>query len=129
VRVSLFKQNVGMFDEQFFALFSAAWRKAPYGSGQEPVCQTTGGFAEATARRNRIWRGVEGSVGNGSSSKVPARVGQGLTREKLLELVIGAPSDARMRAYVSMARGGMDYQFFQLLTEKIDKHRDAKGKT
>ncbi len=48
-------------------------------------------------------------------------LGQGLTREKLLEFVLASPSDARIRAYVSLARGGMDYQFFQLLTEKIDK--------
>mgnify|MGYP006175996977 CR=1 FL=1 len=42
-------------------------------------------------------------------------------REKLLELILASPNDARLKAYVSLARGGMDYQFFQLLTEKIDK--------
>ena len=35
--------------------------------------------------------------------------------------MLQSPSDARLRAYVSLARGGMDYQFFQLLTERIDK--------
>ena len=44
-----------------------------------------------------------------------------MTREKLLDLVISSPNDARLRAYVSLARGGMDYQFFQMLTERIDK--------
>jgi hypothetical protein len=47
--------------------------------------------------------------------------GRSLTREKLLDFVIAAPNEARIRAYVSMARGGMDYVFFQNLTEKIDK--------
>ena len=42
-------------------------------------------------------------------------------RDKLLQLLIDAPSEARLKAYVSLARNGMDYVFFQTLTEKIDK--------
>ncbi len=52
--------------------------------------------------------------------------GEGLTREKLLELVIAAPTDTRVRAFVSLARGGMDYEFFQLLTERIDAAKGAE---
>lgn len=47
-------------------------------------------------------------------------LGEGLTREKLLELVLNAPSDARIDAYASVARSGMDYQFLQLLSDKIE---------
>ena len=46
--------------------------------------------------------------------------GKELTREKLLEMVIGAESDLQIEAYAGMARPGMDYQFFQQLSEKID---------
>ena len=56
-----------------------------------------------------------------TAQKSLQEAGQGLTREKLLDIVLQSPSDARLKAYVSLARGGMDYQFFQLLTEKIDK--------
>jgi hypothetical protein len=35
--------------------------------------------------------------------------------------VLQSPNDARLRAYVTIARGGMDYQFFQLLSERIEK--------
>jgi hypothetical protein len=49
--------------------------------------------------------------------------GRNLTRERLLELVIAAPNDTRLSALVSMARPGMDYAFFQLLTERIEKAR------
>jgi hypothetical protein len=55
-----------------------------------------------------------------AATKSLQEAGQGLTREKLLDIVIDSPNDARLKAYVSIARGGMDYQFFQLLTEKID---------
>lgn len=53
--------------------------------------------------------------------------GQELTREKLLDIVVKAPSDTRLSALVSLARPGMDYTFFQLLSDRIDRARD-KGR-
>jgi hypothetical protein len=47
--------------------------------------------------------------------------GKELTREKLLELVIQAPNEIRLSAYVSLARPGMDYVFFQMLSERIER--------
>jgi hypothetical protein len=47
--------------------------------------------------------------------------GEGLDREKLLEIVLEAPNEDRVDAYVSLARPGMDYEFFAKLTEKIDQ--------
>jgi hypothetical protein len=44
----------------------------------------------------------------------------GLTREKLLDLLIQAPTDIRLSTLVSYARSGMDYSFFQMLTERIE---------
>lgn len=49
--------------------------------------------------------------------------GDRLTREKLLDLVINAPNDIRLQALVSLARPGMDYEFFTLLSERIDRAR------
>ncbi len=51
--------------------------------------------------------------------------GRELTREKLLELVLAAPNDLRVSALVSLARSGMDYTFFQLLSEQIERARGA----
>ena len=47
--------------------------------------------------------------------------GEDLTREKLLELLVDSTSDDRVEAIVSLARPGLDYSFFQLLTEQIDE--------
>jgi predicted Zn-dependent protease with MMP-like domain len=47
--------------------------------------------------------------------------GRSLTPEKLLELVMAAPSDTRVSVMVSVARPLMDYGFFQSLSEKIDQ--------
>lgn len=55
-------------------------------------------------------------------------IGQDLTRDKLLDLVIKAPNDTRVSAFVSLARPVMDYTFFQILSERIDRAR-GDGRT
>jgi len=46
--------------------------------------------------------------------------GEGLTREKLLEFVLEAETELQVEVYANLARPGMDYQFFQQLSDKID---------
>jgi uncharacterized protein YaaR (DUF327 family) len=46
--------------------------------------------------------------------------GENLTRERLLELLVQAPSAERRLALAGLARPAMDYAFFQLLSERID---------
>lgn len=50
----------------------------------------------------------------------------GLTREKLLDLVIQASNETQLSTLVGLARSGMDYSFFQLLTQKIDTSEDKE---
>jgi hypothetical protein len=46
----------------------------------------------------------------------------GLTRQSLLDLIVeAAGSEVRLATLVSMARGGLDYGFFQLLSERIQR--------
>jgi len=53
-------------------------------------------------------------------------MGQNLTREKLLELFLDAPTDLRLNVLVSMTRQGLDYSFFQMMTEEIDQAEGEK---
>lgn len=121
VRSEIIKQNVNLIDEQFFALFSRLAQSAA-GGGQQQVAQVMVDLQSQLLEETEFGRQIKESVGElEAASKSLQDAGQGLTREKLLELVIQSSSDARLKAYVSLARGGMDYQFFQLFTEKIDK--------
>lgn len=121
VRSEIIKQNSPLIDEQFFALFSRLAQSAAQ-SGQEPVARAMIDVQKQLLEETEFGRQLKESVGElEAAQKALQEAGQGLTREKLLEMVIASPSDARTRAYVSLARSGMDYQFFQLLTEKIDK--------
>jgi len=121
VRSELIKQNIGMFDEQFFALFSRLAQSA-MASGQEPVARQLVDLQKQLLDETEFGRQLKESVSEmETAQKSLQEAGQGLTREKVLELVIASPNDARIKAYVSLVRGGMDYQFFQLLTDKIEK--------
>lgn len=121
IRSEIIKQNVNLFDEQFFGLFSRLAQSAAAG-GQEPVARAMVDLQKQLLEETQFGRELQESVGElEAATKALQDVGQGLTREKLLDIVLQSPNDARLRAYVTIARGGMDYQFFQLLSEKIDK--------
>ena len=98
-------------------------------SGQEPVSKQMVEIQNQLLEETEFGRGLKESYGElDAASKTLQEAGQNLTREKLLDLVIEAPNEARIRAYVSLARGGMDYTFFQNLTEKIDASEGEEKK-
>ena len=47
-------------------------------------------------------------------------LGENITREAILDLLIEAPNDLRVTALVNYTRSALDYTFFQLLTERIE---------
>jgi len=121
VRSELIKQNEKLIDEQFFALFSRLAQGAA-ASGQEPIARAMVELQKQLLTETELGRQLQESVGElEAASKVLQEAGQSLTREKLLEIVLESKTDARLRAYVGIARAGMDYQFFAALTEKIDR--------
>jgi len=120
-RLELIKQNEKNIDEQFFGLFSRIAQNAMQ-SGQEPIARALIELQKQLLEETAFGRELRASVAEmEAATKVLQEAGRSLTREKLLDFVIEAQSDARIRAYVSLARGGMDYVFFQTLSEKIEK--------
>jgi hypothetical protein len=97
-----------------------------------------GGQDENTARhlndlqRVLVEHSTQGQALKADSDEIQAAMqtlqdlGDSLTREKLLELVLAAPTDVRLRAYVQFTRPGMDYEFFQLLSAQIDAASGAE---
>src|ERR1700690_1644495 len=129
VRSEIIKQNTKLFDEQFFALFSRLLQ-AGTGSGQEQLAKQMADLQKQLLSETEYGRQLQASVGElEAAAKTLQEAGQNLTREKLLDFMIKAPNEARLKAYVSLARNGMDYVFFQNLTEMIDKASgDSKTK-
>lgn len=123
VRAELAIQEDELVDASFFALLRRLTESAAMSGDQDAVSEleqlqedilpvtTYGQELQAQAKE------VEAAV------KDLQAAGKELTREKLLDLVVHAPNDNYLRALVSLARAGMDYQFFQMLSERIDRAR------
>jgi hypothetical protein len=120
VRSEIIKQSENLIDEQFFALFSRMLPRTASPEG-EKVARQLAEVQKQLLEETEFGRGLKESVGElEAASKALQEAGQGLTREKLLDLIIEAPNDARVRAYVNLARTGMDYTFFQNLSDKLE---------
>jgi len=50
-------------------------------------------------------------------------LGDDITHEKILDMVVKVETDTKIRALVSLVRPIMDYEFFQKLSERIDRAR------
>jgi hypothetical protein len=54
---------------------------------------------------------------------------KGLTRDALLDLFVNAPDEIYINTMVGMVRGGLDYEFFQILSQRIESAKDDEEKT
>lgn len=62
----------------------------------------------------------------GATESLQALAEQGLTHETLLDLLVEAPDENRVVALVNLTRPALDYSFFQLITERIDKAQNEE---
>ena len=56
------------------------------------------------------------------------QTGGSLTRETLLDLLIAAPTPERVEALIGLARPAVDYGFFQLLSDRIERSQAEQRK-
>lgn len=120
VRIEVIKQEAALLDEAFFALFNRLIESA-LAQGQQQMAQALSGLQNELLDHSEYGRKLKSQFTELEEAvKTLQAVGEGLTREKLLEIFIAAPSEERLKALVSMTRNGLDYSFFQILTERID---------
>lgn len=120
-RSELIKQNAALVDEMFFALFSRIAQSA-LASGQESAARSLIDIQTQLLDETEYGKQLKESVGELEAVQQELQdLGKELTIEKFLDLVAASQSDSRLKAYVSLARGGMDYAFFQMLTERVEK--------
>jgi hypothetical protein len=124
VRAEIIKENSALLDETFFGMFNRLV-EAAIQSGQEQTAQAMSALQSELLEGSEYGLQLKGQFEELEAAvKTLQEVGQGLTREKLLEIFISAPSEARLKALVSLTRNGLDYSFFQILTERIEKAND-----
>ncbi len=126
VRKELIKQNAELFDDQFFALFGQLTQAAA-GSGQNEMAQQMAALEQLLLNETEKGQEIQASLKEMEAAAQSLQaLGEALTRDALLDLLIDAPNEAREQALVSMARGGLDYQFFQILTERVEAENNPE---
>lgn len=122
------EQEKEQFDMAFFALFSRLLQSAAAQKDNEAVKkleQIQKLLFEKTETGKELYQSSQQTQKALKALQEAGKDG-GLTREKLLEVILNAKSDTEIATIVSLARNGMDYTFFQLLSQKIDDAKDEE---
>lgn len=119
-RLEIISQEDELLDAEFFGLLSRLIQGSA-ASGDEESAKRLNDLQEVLFKESTFGKEMQGQINEIQAAANALReVGDGLTREKLLDLLIEAPTEARVRSYVSLVRQGLDYEFFQILTQRID---------
>ncbi|HWQ04559.1 MAG TPA: CpXC domain-containing protein [Longilinea sp.] len=121
-RSTIIQQEQTLIDESFFAMFSRIIQ-ATMAQGDEQNARMLAQLQQELVTQTEVGKKL---LANAQEAQEAQRLLQeasktGLTREKLLDLIIASPSDTRLATYVSLTRGGLDYQFFQILSDRVEK--------
>lgn len=115
------RQESELIDQEFFALFARLFESA-LASGDQNAARRMQEVQSALLEHSPFGQELKSAAEALQQAQQDLQaLGEGLTRESLLEMVISAPDDARLQAYVQLARPAMDYTFFQLLSQRIDQ--------
>jgi hypothetical protein len=127
VRAEVIKENAELLDEAFFAMFNRLMDVTVQSGQQQGAAQAMNALQAELLDASEYGRQLKGQfVELEAAVKTLQEIGQGLTREKLLEIFLEAPSEARLKALVSLTRNGLDYSFFQILTERMENASPAE---
>ena len=116
-------QNDEKIDEEFFVLLSRLVQASAEAGDQQSV-NALSDLQQSLLEHSTLGKAaaLEASETRAAITELQELSKTGITRENLLDLFAkNVDSEIRLTTIASMARGGMDYTFFQTLTERIDQ--------
>jgi len=128
-RLAIFEQEKEIIDINFFSILSRIVESAMAqgdNNSQKPLLELQQDLFENTPVGQELF--TQAKETNSAIKSLQEASKDGLTREKLLEILENAPSEAQLSTVASLARSGLDYGFFQLLSEKIDSTQEKDKK-
>jgi translation initiation factor 2 gamma subunit (eIF-2gamma) len=122
-RPEVIKQEEALVDEQLIMILQRLIQSAA-ASGEEESAKILSGLQqqllENTDYGQTLLKQAEDQQAAIQSLEEASKAG--LTREILLDLIVeAADNEVKLATLVGMARGGLDYAFFELLTDRIQK--------
>ncbi len=121
VMADLAVQEDAKIDAEFFTLMTRLI-EASLGSGDEASARRLGEVQQVILRSTTFGKQVaEQSKEVQAAIRSLQEKGEKITRDELLDLIVNAPNELQLSVLVSMARPGMDYEFFAKLTSRVDQ--------
>lgn len=121
-REEIIKQEEKLIDQTFFSMLSRLLEISMQ-QGDQGSAKALNDLQKDLLTKTEVGKQIKGQ-----SDEVQAIIKElqdagkeGLTREKLLDMMINAKSDLQLSTLVGLTRSGLDYVFFQMLTTLIDK--------
>lgn len=120
-RNSMAAENQELMDEAFFSLVSQLV-EVSISQGDEQSARQLAGLQQELLSLSPIGREMQAQAQEAQAAiqSLQDAAKDGLTREKLLDLIVAAESETRLTTLVSAARSGLDYEFFQILSTRIE---------
>jgi len=129
-RKEIIKQEEALIDETFFGLLNRLV-EATVAQGDKQSAQQLALFQQELLQETKVGQEIQEKMKSSQKAMedLQEAAKAGLTREKLLDLFIEAPDEIYINTLIGMVRTGLDYEFFQILTQKIDATSDSEQKT
>jgi hypothetical protein len=118
---ALVTENDQDIDEQLFQILSASIQ-ATAAQGNEPAVRKMLDLQNKLLELSNFgvkYRDRQAQVQ--AAVREMQELGDKLTPDKVMELILNADSEDKVAAYVSLARPAIDYGFFESLTRRIDR--------
>jgi hypothetical protein len=121
VRQEIIRQENRLIDERFFEILGRLI-EASLAQGDQNSARALAALQQEILPQTEIGKKIQAQNAEmqAAAEILQNASKQGLTREKLLDLFIEAPNEIRLNALVSMTRSGLDYEFFNILSGRID---------
>lgn len=121
-RLQIVENDKALIDETFFGLFSRLMESAVM-SKDEKAVQELADIQQIILENTELGQEIlkQNAEAEAAVNALQEASKSGLTREKLVDLFLESPTEIRTATLVRLARNGMDYAFFQILTGKVDQ--------
>ncbi|RPJ49852.1 MAG: hypothetical protein EHM21_06175 [Chloroflexi bacterium] len=122
VRQEIIRQESRLVDERFFEILGRLI-EASLAQGDQNSARALATLQQEILPMTEVGKKIQAQQADVQAAVQTLQNAsqQGLTREKLIDLMVAAPNETQLATLASMARQGLDYEFFRLLTERIEK--------
>jgi hypothetical protein len=121
-RAEVIQQEESLIDQDFFAIMNRLI-EGTLAQGDQQTARALAALQQELLTQTKLGQEIQSQAKEAEAAVKALQEASkaGLTREKLLDLFVSnAQSDIALNTLVSMARNGLDYNFYQILTQRID---------